>query len=199
MRRCAVLFLVFAALCSCGGGGGRSGGADEALTEEEEQAAQVSAELSPENRDIPDEVVPDVYQGKRLLDVRLELEAESFAGFEGSRLYFCLCPGGEVSDALIRKDGKVTVIHSAKWEGQSAGVDAGAVAWLTVSGVDEDGADFSLNLENLNVAGKTVNGQQTIYVGSVTGGTCTLGGAMWHNFLGGGTAFRMTYDTVGGN
>lgn len=186
--------LLVCMLGNCGGGGGGSSSAsDIPLTEEEEQAVREESERSPENLDVPDEVVPHTFQGKRVDRVELRLEGESYGGFRAPVIHFTLKPGGDVAEAVMDKDDEQVRVDSAHWEGQSAGTGTRTISYISIEGQSTDFRALRLTVHNATVSSKKVEGLQTVYDGTVETGTCSLGGIRWQSFSPEDTLFRLIY------
>lgn len=173
------LFLSFS-LASCGGGGGEGGDGDFVpLTDAEKAAAKIKAELSPYNLDVPYEVVPEIFQGKQLTEVRLEVKAPSVGGFGPQTISFVLCPGADVDSGSLQDGAGSVSFTTASWSGQSAGNGTKTVRFISIKGTSSDARELDLLLSDISITSKTVNGQQTTYTGRVSSCDCTLGGMPW--------------------
>jgi len=175
------------------GGGGSSSASDMPLTEEEEQKLKVETERSPENLDVPNELVPNTFQGKRVDKVELRLEGESYGGFSAPVMCFSLMPNGDVADARMSKDDEQVRIASAHWEGQSAGSGTRSISCISIEGQSDDFKELQLIVHNITISSKKVEALQTVYAGSVETGTCSLGGRRWQSFSPGDTKFSLIY------
>lgn len=156
----------------------------------------MAAELSPDNRDVPQEVVPETFQGKPLYEVRLEVKGQGFADFPGSSMSFRLHPGGDVSEGrMVNGDESVDIV-AATWSGQSAGDGTETIGVLSITGRSEDGRELDLEMSSISVSKKVVEGQQTTYTATIQSGQCALGEALWFSFSPGAVECSLTYYVI---